>query len=65
MLRVAPFVMEGFARRTSCVPFLHELGSVGGVGHGLPAGAGQLVQRAARVLPPALIYKLDAPILQS
>jgi hypothetical protein len=37
--------MEGFARRTRCVPFLHELGNVGGVDHGLPAGAGQLVQR--------------------
>src|SRR6267154_1543010 len=28
MLRVGPFVMEGFARRTRCVPFLHELGNV-------------------------------------
>ena len=64
MPRVGPFVMEGFARRTNCVPFLHELGNVSG-DHRLPAGAGQLVQPAARGLQPALIYKLDAPIRQS
>jgi len=45
MPRVGPFVIEGFARRTSCVPFLHELGNVGGVNHGLPAAAGQPITR--------------------
>jgi len=46
MPRVGPFVIEGFARRTSCVPFLHELGTVGGVNHGLPAAAGQPITLA-------------------